>query len=148
MKAILAKKSDVKGSAEILVEAYFKSLKDAKEHITNHIKKKECIIVIQNKEVLGVLIYSKDYSHYANYIDDIAVAKKHRRKGVARLLLKKFIDVSKKEQPKKQRYALSSTDVTNKSSIKMHLNFGFKKAGILKRLHYGKDEIFFAYRLK
>ena len=76
------------------------------------------------------------------------VAKKHRRKGIAKILLDKYIEVTKKEQPKKQKYALSSTDVTNIPSIKLHLNYGFEKLGRIKELHYGKDEIIFGYKLK
>lgn len=93
------------------------------------------------------MIYLKDYSHYANYLTDFAVSKKHRRKGIGLKLIKKFIEISKKEQPKKQPYALSSTDVNNIASINLHLKAGFVELGRIKKLHYGKDEIFFCYKL-
>ena len=64
------------------------------------------------------------------------------------MLLKKYVKISKAETPKKQSYALSSTNIDNQISIKMHLKFGFEKMGILKKLHYGRDEIFFRYNLR
>lgn len=48
---------------------------------------------------------------------------------------------------KKQKYALSSTDVSNKASINLHKKMGFKEIGILKGLHYEKDKVFFTYKL-
>jgi len=130
-----------------LFEAYYSSLASAKKELKINIKRKEVLVAV-DKEVMGILNYARDYSHYANYVEDIAVSKKHRRKGVSKALMKKFIQISKKETPKKQKYALSSTEVNNKASIKMHLKFGFKKIGTLKGLHYGTDEAFFAYKLR
>jgi len=130
-----------------LTEEYFDSIKEAKLFLKSKMKSKECFIVVEGSEVLGVMAYIKDYSHYANFLSDITVSRKHRGKGVAKELLKKFIEMSRKEQPKKQPFALSSTVITNKKSIKMHLNFGFKEIGRIKKLHYGKDEIFFGYKI-
>ena len=81
------------------------------------------------------------------FIEDLAVSKEYRGQGFAKALLQKFIEISRKEQSKKQPYCLSSTDVTNKASIKLHLRVGFKKLGVIKELHYGKDEIIFGYKL-
>lgn len=148
MKVIAGKNTDVKKILKIMIKTYFSSLKEAKEYIKNKIKNKECFTVYQNKELLGFLTYHRDYSHDANYVGSIVVSKKHRRKGISKLLLKKFIEISKKEQPKKQKYALSSTDATNINSIKMHLSIGFKEIGRIKKLHYGKDEIIFGYVLR
>ena len=147
MKIILARKEHLSQAAKILSSAYLNSFKEAEELILNKIRFKECFIAVEKNKVLGVLVYNRDYSHYANYVSDIAVAKNHRRKGVANSLFEKFIAVSKREQPKKQKYALSSTVISNKVSVKMHLNFGFKKLGVIKNLHYAKDEIIFGYKL-
>ena len=117
MKIIQAKKKYLNQCAKILTEAYFDSFKEAKEHFNKKIKYKEFYIAIEGDEVLGLFSYRRDYSHYANYLTNIVVAKKHRRKGIAKKLLDKYIERCKKEQPKKQKYALSSTKITNVPSI-------------------------------
>ncbi len=134
-------------AAKILFESYC-SLTSVKKHLHQKIKTKESFVALSDNEVVGVLIYSRDYSHYANYVEGLVVSKKYRDKGIAQKLLKKYIDVSKKETPNKQKYTLSSTDVSNKASINLHKKSGFKEIGILKNLHYGKDEVFFAHRLR
>ena len=144
----LTQRKHVNAAAKILFEAYFSPLSNAKKHLNKKIKTKESFVALDGKTVAGVLIYARDYSHYANYAEDLAVSKKHRGKGFAGALLKKFIEVSRKETPKKQRFALSSTDASNKASINLHKKAGFKEIGRLKKLHYGKDEVFFAYKLR
>ncbi len=148
MKVIRANKTHAKYLAEILVEAYFDSKKLALKHVREKINDMSCFVAVERGVVLGLFTYLRDFSHYSNYLEDIAVKKSFRRKGVAKILLQKFIKISRKEQPRKQKYVLSSTDITNKISIKMHLNFGFKKLGLIKGLHYGKDEIIFGYSLR
>lgn len=148
MKIINLNKMYLKNTAKIMVEDYWDSIEKAKNELLTKMISGECFIALEGNEVLGVFIYTRDYSHYANYLEDIVVAKKHQRKGVAFELLKKYILVSKKETPLKQKYALSSTNVSNISSVKMHLKFWFKKMGILKSLHYGKNELFFSYDLR
>ena len=133
--------------ATVLCEGYYSSLQKAKQYIKEKNKTKECFVAIDKNKVVGVMIYSRAYSHNANYLEEVIVVKKQRRKGIAKALIKKFVIISKKETPKKQKYTLSSTDITNKASIKMHKKCGFKEVGRIKRLHYGKDEIFFAYKL-
>ena len=148
MIIIQGKEKHLDESAKILTEAYFDSFKKAKEHFKKKIDSKEVYVALNKDEVIGLFSYRRDYSHYANYLSNIVVAKKHRRKGIAKILLDKYIEVTKKEQPKKQKYALSSTDVTNIPLIRLHLNYGFEKLGSIKELHYGKDEIIFGYKLK
>ena len=148
MKIIPLKKEYVSQTAEILVEAYWNSVDEAKNELFKKIKSNECFIALENKEVAGVFIYMKNYSHYANYLEDLVVSKKYRGQGVANRLLEKYILISRGETPKKQKYALSSTHSFNKISIKTHLKSGFKKIGLIRGLHYGKDEIFFGYNLR
>ena len=148
MIIIQGKEKHLDKSSKILTEAYFNSFKEAKKHFKKKINSKEVYVAVDKDEVLGLFSYRRDYSHYANYLSNIVVAKKHRRKGIAKRLLNKYIEITKKEQSKKQKYALSSTDVTNIQSINLHINYGFKELGRIKGLHYGKDEIFFGYKLK
>lgn len=148
IKISLAQTKHAQLGAKILNESYYDSISLAKQEIKLKIKTKECLVALVDKEVAGILLYTRSYSHYANYIDDIVVAKKYRGKGIAKLLLKKYIEISKKSTPTKQKYALSSTNITNKISINLHKSIGFKEIGTLKGLHYGKDEVFFAYKLR
>ncbi len=147
IKITLTQGKHVSAAAKILFEAYYSSVSNAKSDLNKKIKTKESFVALDGGEVVGVLIYARDYSHYANYAEDIAVSKKHRGRGIAKALLKKYVEVSRKETPKKQKYALSSTDVSNRASIGLHKKAGFKEIGRLKGLHFGKDEVFFACKL-
>lgn len=147
MKITFAQKKHTLNASKILVEAYYDTLKSAKQVIKRKISSKEVLLALEGETVVGVLIFTKDYSHYANYIEDIVVSNGHRRKGISQKLLARYVKISRKQQPKKQKWALSSTNVKNNASIKMHKKFGFKVLGIVKKLHYGTDEIIFGYRL-
>lgn len=147
MRIILTKEKHLGQAGKMLSEAYFNTLKEARNHLKKKIKSKLSYVAVDKNEVLGLIGYKRDYSHYANYLSDIVVAKQHRRKGIALKLFEKYIEISKKQQPKKQKYALSSTDVTNKVSIRLHKKFGFRELGRIKHLHFGKDEIIFGYKL-
>ncbi len=159
MNILLASDKDLDITSKILYNDYFddldrnrmkenfKSLKEAKNYLKNKIKSKSVYTAVENEEVLGLFVYDRNYSHDANILSYIVVSKKHRRKGVAFALLNKFVELCRKQQPKKQKYALSSANESNIRSIKMHLKFGFVKLGTIKKLHYDKDEIFFGYKL-
>ena len=148
MKIIFLTQKHLESTAQIMVEAYWDSIVKARVELLKRIKSNECFIALDNNEILGLFIYTRDFSHYANYLEDIIVSKNHRRKGVSQELLRKYISISRAETLIKQNYALSSTTTSNKPSVAMHLKFGFKKIGVLNKLHYGKDELFFAYDLR
>lgn len=150
-----AKKSDAAAAAQVLLEGDSafetkKRLPSMKRFLTKKTASKECLVAEYTADggIIGVIVYTRDYSHDAHYIEYIATAQAHRRKGVARALLRAFIARCKKETPARQRYALSSTTITNRASIAMHHKAGFERMGTLKGLHYGTDEMFFRYRLK
>ena len=148
MKVVFTSQEHVSAAAHILHLAYYSSLASAQKELIKKIKTKEYLVALEKNKVIGVLNYTKNYSHYANYIEDICVSQAHRKKGVAKILLQKYISLSKKQTPQKQKYALSSTDVSNTISLAMHRSFGFKEIGRIKALHYGKDEIIFGYDLR
>ena len=148
MNIIRAQKKHIVQASQILFEAYYDSQKSAANYLRQKIQSKEVLVMLHENIVVGVLIYTRNFSHYSNYVEDIVVAKKYRRKGIAKKLLSYYVHISRQEQPNKQSYALSSTNVENKISIKMHKKFGFKVLGKVKKLHYGKDEIIFGYSLK
>lgn len=147
-RTLFAHKKHVLKTAEILVEAYYDTFNSAKQTLKKKILKREVLVALEKNMVQGVLIFTKDFSHGANYIDDIVVAKSRRRKGISLKLLKKYVDISRTQQPREQKYALSSTNVNNKISITMHKKFGFKVLGTIKKLHYGTDELIFGYPLR
>jgi len=148
MKIIPIKKQYFSQAAKVLYQEFFDSKAKALKEIKETAKSNTCFIAVEKKEVLGVLTYTRHFSHWANYVEYLTVHKDHRRKAIARSLINRFVKVSKKETPKKQKYALSSTHKTNKASQKMHIKLGFKKLGTIKHLHYGKDEIFYGYKLR
>jgi len=147
MRVVLGNSKHVNDAAKLLYSEYYEDFSDAKKYVKSKTKSKCCIVCVDKKEVVGVLLYSKDFSHYTNYIDDIVVAKAFRGQGVGRLLAQKYIQRSIKETPKKQKYALSSTHVGNNASIVFHKKCGFVELGRIRKLHYGKDEIIFGYKL-
>ena len=147
MKIIKLTSGKINEAASILAEAYGVKAASLKKDFTSKERNMKWLIAVIDGKVAGVLGYLFDYSHYANFLEDIGVGKDYRRKGVAKALIEKFISISRKEQPKKQRFCLSSTTVSNKASIKMHKSLGFIKLGVIKKLHYGEDEIIFGYGL-
>jgi ribosomal protein S18 acetylase RimI-like enzyme len=126
--------------------SYFDSEEEAKQHFKEYLNSKRLFLLFLNSELAGFFNYYFQYSHYANYLEDICVAEKFRGQSCSNYLLSKYIEISQ-QQKSKNRIALSSTHKANVASQKMHKSFGFKKIGTLKELHYGEDEIFYAYSL-
>lgn len=105
------------------------------------------ILAVDGETVVGVLGFFFDWSHYANFVEDLAVSKEYQRRGIASSLLSMFVEVSKASTPGRQRLCLSSTTTDNEASITLHIKCGFERLGVLKKLHFGKDEVFFGHRL-
>ncbi|NQZ85131.1 MAG: GNAT family N-acetyltransferase [Nanoarchaeales archaeon] len=127
--------------------SYFDNEKEAEGHFKLYLKSKRLYLLFENENLIGFFNYFYQYSHFANYLEDISVNKNYQKKGYSKYLLSKYIEISK-EQKTKNVIALSSTHLTNKTSQQMHKSFGFEEIGTLKKLHYGIDEIFYAYNLK
>lgn len=131
---------------QLFSEDYFDAVENFNEEFDDLVERGNCYVLILDGELIGFFDYIKDYSHYANYLQGIAVIPKYRKKGYSYKLLDKFIELSRKDKTK-NRIALSSTTVDNIASKKMHESYGFKKIGVLQGLHYGINEIFYAYDL-
>ena len=97
--------------------------------------KKLLLIAEKNKEIFGYLTASFIISDYqrTGYIDYFFVSKKERRKGIGELLIKEFINYSKKRKIKKIRL---SVNLKNKLAIKFykHLDFEIKHYELEKRI--------------
>tara|TARA_Y100000310_G_C20428451_1_gene690213 strand:- start:222 stop:671 length:450 start_codon:yes stop_codon:yes gene_type:complete len=132
---------------KIFKESYFDSEEEAKQHFKEYLKSKRLFVLFVNSDLAGFFNYFYQYSHYANYLEDISVADKFKGQGCSKYLLSKYIEISQ-QQKSKNKIALSSTHKTNVASQRMHESFGFKKIGILQKLHYGEAEIFYAYPLE
>ena len=79
VKVTPAQNKHVLQSAKILAQAYYDSITSARKSIQNKIKTRECFVALRNGSVVGILIYARNFSHYANYIEDIVVSKEERR---------------------------------------------------------------------
>ncbi len=144
IKIILSKNEYQNEFVKLFGKSYFNSETKAKIHFKKNIENLYLLFV--DNKLAGFFDYIYQYSHYANYLSNICIAKGFNGKGYSKHLLNKYIELSK-EQRTKNKIALSSTHKSNKISQNMHLKFGFKEIGILKALHYGEDEIFYAYDL-
>lgn len=87
--------------------------------------KKILLIAKKNKEIFGYLTASFIISDYqrTGYIDYFFVSKKERTKGIGKLLIKEFINYSKKRKIKKIRLAVN---LKNKPAIKFYKHLNFK----------------------
>ena len=102
---------------------YFDSESEAREHFRKYLNTEKLFLLFVENKLAGFFNYYFQYSHYANYLEDIAVNEKFRGKGLSKDLLRKYIEISK-GQKTKNKIALSSTHTTNNVSQKMHLSFG------------------------
>jgi ribosomal protein S18 acetylase RimI-like enzyme len=148
MKIRKATSRDVKRAGELLSKEFSEGLADTIKDLRSRLGFGEVHVAVEDGKVIGVISHIKSWSHFSNYLEGIVVDKKYRGLKVGMKLLDYYIGICRKDQPKKQRYALSSTDVKNKASIKFHRKFGFKELGRIKGLHYGRDEIVFGFDLR
>ena len=98
-------------------ESYFDSEEEARQHFKEHISKNRLFLFFVDSELTGFFDYIYQYSHNANYLYNLCVAKKFRGKGYSKHLLSKYVERSK-EQKTRNVIALSSTHRTNVASQK------------------------------
>jgi Sortase and related acyltransferases len=78
--------------------------------------------------------YFRSYPAYKYTVENtVHVAKNHRGKGIAKLLLKAIIDDAKE---KSFHAMIAVIDADNEVSIKLHEAFGFVETGLLKQVGY------------
>ena len=100
MEIVLARNNMLYEGAKLLSEEYFSSLPNAAAYLKKKITRRECFLAVDKSKVVGLLVYLRDYSHDANYVEYLLVLGSRRREGIANNLLRKYIEVSRKEQPK------------------------------------------------
>jgi L-amino acid N-acyltransferase YncA len=146
IKVVSAKIKDRANFIKTFKGSYFDLASEATNHFNKYLEGKTLFLLFVNSNLVGFFNYTQKYSHDANYLDDVCVAEKFRSKGYSSYLLTRYIEICRKQMGR-NKIALSSANKPNVVSQKMHIKFGFKKIGVLKGLHYGKDEIYYSYKL-
>ena len=147
LRISLMGEDDVKQIADMYASHNKLDVEKVEKYFLRHVKLRQALVAHIGTEAVGVMTYVRRFTHSANFGQDLLVKENQRRKGIGKALLEKFISISRQEQPKHQQIVLSSTAADNKISVKLHKKSGFTQIGKIKGLHYGKDEIFFGYKL-
>lgn len=117
-----------------------------KKYFQGKVKSKEGFVAIENNKIVGILGFTKRYFKDSDYLDEVIVDKKYRKKGIASALVKKLELNAKK---RKSRRIFSSTESKNKISLKFHKKLGYKKVGYVDHMwKENKKEIIFSKRLR
>lgn len=144
MKIRFMKKEDISRSTKLYYEIWPED-KGIKKYFQEKVKKKEGYVAIENKKIAGILAFTKIFFDEADYLDEVIVVKKFRNRGIASTLIKKFEENAKK---RKSRRIFSSTEPTNKISIKMHKKLDYKRAGYIDDMWKEREkQIIFSKKL-
>jgi len=113
----------------------------------DRIKNKEVLLAYDGKKPVGICTFelkSMIFSRAA-YLDNIAVIRDYRKKGVGRLLFDKFLRLAR---AKGVRRVFSNTWPSNEASINFHKKLGFKYCGKIEKASDEKEAyIFFSKKL-
>lgn len=116
------------------------------EYFKEKIKKKEILVAIDNNKLVGILGYAKFFWDKIDFIDEVIIDNKYRRKKIAIALIKRLEKESKK---RKARRIFSTTEIWNKISIKMHKRLGYKRCGYVDNMwEEGVREIMLSKKIK
>src|SRR3989344_1277170 len=99
-----------------------------KNYFLEKIKNKEIFVVFENDFPIGIISFTKSWWRGADYIDEIVVDEKGRGKVVAKKLVIVFEQDAKK---RKARRIFSSTQSSNRISIKMQQKLRYKNCGYI-----------------
>lgn len=136
---------DVEKCAKIAFDVWKDPVEKMTEYFKRKLRNKEFFVAVINNKVVAFMTYNRKYWNDVNFLDEITVVKEHRRKGIATSLIKKLIEISKKEGA---RRLFGSTDSENIKSIKMHLKNDFKECGYINNMFLeGKKELIFSLKL-
>ncbi|OCL81677.1 GNAT family N-acetyltransferase [Arcobacter porcinus] len=101
-----------------------------------HIKKKQIILIEENKEVCAYLLFF----NYKNTIRlySLAVSKKHSNKGLATSLLNYSIELAKKSN----KNLTLEVRVSNEKAKSIYIKLGFKVIKTLEEYYLDKEDAF------
>ncbi len=141
-----AKKEESKALTKLYCKIWPKEIpKRVKAYFSEKIKNKEIFVVIENKQMIGIVSFTKAWWRGADYLDEVVVDERYRGKGIATKLIKTF---EKDARKRKARRIFSSTQPSNKASIKMQQKLGYKRCGFVDDMfEEGQKEIIFSKKL-
>ena len=97
------KKGDISKATKLYCEIWPKDKPaNVRKYFQEKVKKKEGFVALENKKVIAILGFIRNYFKKADFIDEVVVDKEHRRKGIASKLIKAFEQQAKKR--KQRRY--------------------------------------------
>ena len=110
------------------------------------VKEKRLMLAYFNKKPVGLLHFTLDFIDYpAAYVELVFVSKKSRKLGIARRL---FEEAEKMIAAKGYPKIFSSTNPSNKISLKVHKKMGYKRCGFINGIETPTSkEIFFSKAL-
>jgi ribosomal protein S18 acetylase RimI-like enzyme len=112
-----------------------------KEEIVQAIKEERCLIVLQDSESAGFLIYHQ-YFFDCSFISLLMIRPSQQRQGLASSLLKHMAKIAPTEK------LFSSTNQSNTAMQKVFEANGFTKSGIIDNLDDGDLEIVYFIKKK
>ena len=141
-----AKKEESKELTKLYCKIWPKEIpKRVKAYFSEKIKNKEIFIAVENQKITGVISFTKAWWRGADYLDEVVVDEKHRGKSIATKLIKIF---EKDARKRKARRIFSSTQPSNKASIKMQQKLGYKRCGFVDSMfEEGQKEIIFSKKV-
>lgn len=71
------------------------------------------------------------------HITNVAVAKNHRRKGIAKSLIEHFIDIAQKEN---LEFMTLEVRASNIAAISLYESFGFTQVGVRKKYYNNVED--------
>ncbi len=107
-----------------------------KDFIEQAIKQGRCILVNENEDVAGFLIYDTHFFE-CTFISLVIVSPAKRRKGIASQLMNDLVRTAPTDK------IFSSANRSNKSMQKVFEANGFVESGIVKNLDEGDPEIIY-----
>lgn len=140
------KKSDAKELTRLYCSIWTKEIpKRVKDYFTNKIDNKEIFIAVEKNVIVGIISFTKGWWRGADYIDEVVVDKYYRGKGIAKRLI---IILEQDAKKRKVRRIFSSTQPSNKISIKMQQKLKYKKCGYIDNMfEEEKREIIFSKKI-
>ena len=134
MKVVTAQLRDL--NAIVQVDRQVIGNTSRKDFIEKAIKQGRCILVNENEDVAGFLIYDTHFFE-CTFISLVIVSPAKRRKGIASIMMNDLVRTSPTDK------IFSSTNRSNESMQKVFEANGFVESGIVENLDEGDPEIIY-----
>jgi ribosomal protein S18 acetylase RimI-like enzyme len=134
MKVVKAKNTDLENVVELDKEMIGTDRR--KEEIRDAINQNRCLLVSEEDELAGFLIYHTSFFECC-FISLMMIKPSFQRRGLASALLSHMVDASPTEK------LFSSTNQSNDAMHKVFEVNGFTKSGLVDNLDEGDPEIIY-----